>query len=101
MTKRRVVMRRPPTELSAPGDAFLSSSTPHRFGMCCSLGCDVSTQVGLGFAAGAMFWVACFELFAEAVEGSSRAAAVLITLSSFVSMLCVHEYLDSGFESGQ
>lgn len=50
--------------------------------------------VGLGFAAGAMFWVACFELFLEAVEDSSKTAAGLTTAASFLTMLCVHSYLD-------
>lgn len=51
-------------------------------------------QIGLGFAAGAMFWVACFELFLEAVEDSSKLQASLTTAGSFVVMLCVHTYFD-------
>ncbi|CAM9290042.1 unnamed protein product [Pylaiella littoralis] len=50
--------------------------------------------IGLGFAAGAMFWVACFELFSEAVEDSSRLQASLTTAASFAVMLCVHSYFD-------
>lgn len=57
-------------------------------------GAFVSAKVGLGFAAGAMFWVACFELFVEAVEDSSKTAAIFTTAVSFVTMLCVHNYLD-------
>lgn len=53
-------------------------------------------QVGLGFAAGAMFWVACFELFSEAVEDSSKLQASLITAVSFAVMLCVHSYFEHG-----
>ncbi|CAM9460208.1 unnamed protein product, partial [Phaeothamnion confervicola] len=50
--------------------------------------------VGLGFAAGAMFWVACFELFVDAVEDTSRLAAVVTTAASFAVMLQVHSFLD-------
>eukprot|EP00752_Nemacystus_decipiens_P006931 g6224.t1 len=50
--------------------------------------------IGLGFAAGAMFWVACFELFLEAVEDSSRLQASLTTAGSFAVMLCMHTYFD-------
>eukprot|EP00903_Cladosiphon_okamuranus_P006920 g6735.t1 len=50
--------------------------------------------IGLGFAAGAMFWVACFELFLEAVEDSSKLQAGLTTAASFAVMLCAHTYFD-------
>ncbi|CAM9811284.1 unnamed protein product [Heterosigma akashiwo] len=50
--------------------------------------------VGLGFAAGAMFWVAVFELFAEACEDSSKLQAGLITACSFAGMLYVQHLLD-------
>ena len=53
-----------------------------------------TTQIGLGFAAGAMFWVACFELFLEAVEDSSKLQAGLTTAASFAVMLCMHTYFD-------
>ncbi|CAN0011049.1 unnamed protein product, partial [Discosporangium mesarthrocarpum] len=51
--------------------------------------------VGLGFAAGAMFWVACFELFAEACEDTSRTSAFLTTATAFGTMLYIHNMLDA------
>lgn len=51
-------------------------------------------QVGLGFAAGAMFWVACFELFSEAVEDSSVIKASVTTGVSFAVMLYAHSYFE-------
>ncbi|CAM9225434.1 unnamed protein product [Chrysoparadoxa australica] len=55
--------------------------------------------VGLGFAAGAMFWVACFELFVDAVEDTSKLTAVVTTVLAFVAMLCVHSFIE-GVEHG-
>jgi len=42
--------------------------------------------VGLGFAAGAMFWVALFELFLEACEDSSKLTATLTMIAAFAVM---------------
>ncbi|KAG5186659.1 hypothetical protein JKP88DRAFT_179593, partial [Tribonema minus] len=51
--------------------------------------------VGLGFAAGAMFWVAVAELFVEAVEATSRGVACAVTLCAFGAMLHIHSLLES------
>ncbi|CAB1101572.1 unnamed protein product [Ectocarpus sp. CCAP 1310/34] len=50
--------------------------------------------IGLGFAAGAMFWVACFELFSEAIEDSSIIKASVTTGLSFAVMLYAHSYFE-------
>mmetsp|Transcript_1220 Transcript_1220/g.1597 ORF Transcript_1220/g.1597 Transcript_1220/m.1597 type:complete len:354 (+) Transcript_1220:101-1162(+) len=49
--------------------------------------------VGLGFAAGAMFWVAVFELFMEACEDSSKITATIIMISSFCAMFYVQHLI--------
>ncbi len=48
--------------------------------------------VGLGFAAGAMFYVAIFELFGEAIEDlqSSTVTSIVATLA-FAMMMAVQE----------
>jgi ZIP family zinc transporter len=50
--------------------------------------------VGLGFAAGAMFWVACAELFLEAVEDTGTLLAAVTTTASFFTMIYVHTFLE-------
>jgi len=45
--------------------------------------------VGLGFAAGAMAWVAVFELFAEAIEDTNKLTAVLTSGTAFLAMFYV------------
>jgi zinc transporter, ZIP family len=50
--------------------------------------------IGLGFAAGAMFWVACAELFVEAVESTSVKVAGTTMALSFATMLYIHTWLE-------
>ncbi|KAG5185963.1 hypothetical protein JKP88DRAFT_271905 [Tribonema minus] len=51
--------------------------------------------VGLGFAAGAMFWVAIAELAVEAVESTSLPVAISIMVVSFCTMLYLHSLLEA------
>ena len=52
--------------------------------------------VGLGFAAGAMFWVACFELLADAVKEIPVYGAGLCMALSFGAMMLISGWIDSG-----
>jgi ZIP family zinc transporter len=45
--------------------------------------------VGLGFAAGAMIWMVCFELVPDALSQASRRSVLAITAVSFAAMLAV------------
>ena len=74
-------------------DPCFHKDPPQPLAWSTTLPCASREKVGLGFAAGAMFWVACFELFVEAAEDSSKTAAFLTTTVSFLVMLCVHRFL--------
>lgn len=49
--------------------------------------------VGLGFAAGAMIWMVCFELVPDALAQTSRRSVLAITALSFAAMVAVQTLL--------
>mmetsp|Transcript_44404 Transcript_44404/g.111195 ORF Transcript_44404/g.111195 Transcript_44404/m.111195 type:complete len:351 (+) Transcript_44404:217-1269(+) len=51
-------------------------------------------SVGLGFAAGAMLWVACFELIADAIKEMSVPAVSFSLSLSFCGMLAISAWID-------
>ena len=55
--------------------------------------------VGLGFAGGAMAWVAFFELLKEAIEDTNLLTTVVVALPSLAGMLFVQGVLDDGARS--
>lgn len=59
-------------------------------------------SVGLGFAAGAMLWVACFELIADAITEISIPLTSFSLSLSFVAMLAISSWIDvvTGHEHG-
>jgi len=52
-------------------------------------------SVGLGFAAGSMIWVTCFELIADAVKELSVRTTALTTVGSFTAGHLLRMWLDS------
>ena len=55
--------------------------------------------VGLGFAAGAMLYVACFELFKEALHGISTAQAAAVTGAAVLFTIFVqHNFISAQFD---
>jgi zinc transporter, ZIP family len=55
--------------------------------------------VGLGFAGGAMAWVALYELLLEAIEDTSLLTTCLVSLSSLITMLCAQHLIEEGSKS--
>lgn len=51
--------------------------------------------IGLGFAGGAMAWVAIFELLVEAVEDTNVLTAGIISAISLMAMLTLQQFIDS------
>jgi zinc transporter ZupT len=54
---------------------------------------------GLGFAGGAMAWVALFELLLEAIEDSGLMTAAVVSTSSLIGMHFLNEMIDAGARS--
>ena len=52
--------------------------------------------VGLGFAGGAMAWVAFFELLMEAIEDTSALTTAVVSLCSLVCMLFCQSLIEEG-----
>lgn len=55
--------------------------------------------IGLGFAGGAMAWVAFFELLKEAIEDTNVVTTVLVSIPSLALMLFIQSALDDGARS--
>ena len=52
--------------------------------------------VGLGFAGGAMLWVACFELLLEAYEDTNLPTTSAVSTISLLAMLYCQGAIDEG-----
>jgi zinc transporter ZupT len=51
---------------------------------------------GLGFAGGAMAWVALFELLKEAIEDSGLATTAAVSTASLIGMQYLNILIDAG-----
>jgi ZIP family zinc transporter len=54
---------------------------------------------GLGFAGGAMAWVALFELLKEAVEDSGLVTTAFVSTASLIGMRFLNDFIDQGARS--
>mmetsp|Transcript_112082 Transcript_112082/g.167795 ORF Transcript_112082/g.167795 Transcript_112082/m.167795 type:complete len:319 (-) Transcript_112082:7-963(-) len=54
---------------------------------------------GLGFAGGAMAWVAIFELLKEAIEDSGLLTTCVVSTTSLIGMHFLQEFIDAGARS--
>ena len=55
--------------------------------------------VGLGFAGGAMAWVAIFELLKEAIEETGFPTTAIVSTISLTGMHFMQELIDAGARS--
>ena len=54
---------------------------------------------GLGFAGGAMLWVALFELLKEAIDDSGLVTTAFVSTASLIGMHFLNELIDKGARS--
>mmetsp|Transcript_32053 Transcript_32053/g.35896 ORF Transcript_32053/g.35896 Transcript_32053/m.35896 type:complete len:332 (-) Transcript_32053:135-1130(-) len=54
---------------------------------------------GLGFAGGAMAWVALFELLREAIDDSGLVTTAFVSTASLIGMYFINDFIDQGARS--